>query len=196
MAKQPPAEAANGSPRAADPVIIKKYANRRLYNTESSAYITLEHLAALTRSGREFKVLDAKTGEDITHSVLTQIIMEAEGKGATMLPANFLRQLIGLYGGSMAGAVPQYLEASLDAFSKGGAQMRDAMTGAFGSSPLAELTKRNLEMFEKAAGAFAPRPAAADKADAPPEDEVAALKAQLAELQAKVDRLAGQGRAG
>lgn len=176
--------AANG----ADAVIIKKYANRRLYNTETSAYITLDHLAALTRSGREFVVLDAKTGEDITHSVLTQIIMEAEGRGATMLPANFLRQLIGMYGGNMAGMVPQYLEASMDAFAKSGTQVREAMTGAFTGSPLAEIAKRNIEMFEKAAGAFVPKMAAPENAK---DDEVAALKAQLAELQAKVDKLAG-----
>ena len=180
--------AANG----ADAVIIKKYANRRLYNTETSAYITLDHLAALTRSGREFVVLDAKTGEDITHSVLTQIIMDAEGRGATMLPANFLRQLIGMYGGNMAGMVPQYLEASMDAFCKGGAQAREAMTGAMtgalGASPLAEIAKRNIEMFEKAAGAFVPKAPVVEKTR---DDEVAALKAQLAELQAKVDKLAG-----
>lgn len=185
-----------------DAVIIKKYANRRLYNTETSAYITLEHLAALTRSGREFKVLDAKTGEDITHSVLTQIIMEAEGKGATMLPANFLRQLIGLYGGNMAGMVPQYLEASMDAFSKSGSQVREAMTGAFAGSPLAEIAKRNIEIFEKATVAFVPkvpgadrpsadRPGAGRPSEKPVADEVVALKAQLAELQAKVDKLVG-----
>ncbi len=167
------------------PVVIKKYANRRLYNTETSAYITLEHLAQLTRDGREFTVLDAKTGEDITHSVLTQIIMEAEGRGATMLPANFLRQLIGMYGGSMAGMVPQYLEASMEAFAKSGTQVREAMTGAFAGSPLAEIAKRNIEMFEKAAVAFVPK-----VAEKPARDEVAELKAQLAELQAKVDKLA------
>ena len=173
----------------ADVVVIKKYANRRLYNTETSAYITLEHLAALTREGREFVVLDAKTGEDITHSVLTQIIMEAEGRGATMLPANFLRQLIGLYGGTTARMVPQYLEASMDAFAKSNAQVRDAMTGALAGSPLAEIAKRNMEMFEKAATAFVP------KAERSAADEVADLKAQLAELQAKVDNLAAKGGA-
>jgi len=177
-------DGARGAPGKPDAVVIKKYANRRLYNTETSAYITLEHLAALTREGREFVVLDAKTGEDITHSVLTQIIMEAEGRGATMLPANFLRQLIGLYGGSTARMVPQYLEASMDAFAKSNAQVRDAMTGAFAGSPLAEIAKRNIEMFEKAATAFVP------KAEKPVVDEVADLKAQLAELQAKVDKLA------
>ena len=181
---------APGGQGGEQPVVIKKYANRRLYNTETSAYITLEHLAALTRQGREFVVLDAKTGEDITHSVLTQIIMEAEGRGATMLPANFLRQLIGLYGGTTAGTLPQYLEASMDAFAKSNAQVREAMTGAvstaLGASPLAEIAKRNIEMFEKAAGAFVPKPAP----EKPVADEVAALKAQLAELQAKVDKLA------
>jgi len=174
----------DAGPSEPEAVVIKKYANRRLYNTETSAYITLEHLATLTREGRQFVVLDAKTGKDITHSVLTQIIMEAEGRGATMLPANFLRQLIGLYGGNTAGMVPQYLEASMDAFAKSNAQVRDAMTGAFAGSPLAEIAKRNIEMFEKAAGAFVPKP------EKPVADEVVDLKAQLAELQAKVDRLA------
>ena len=188
MAKADPGEDADAPEGGCGaPVIIKKYANRRLYNTETSAYITLDHLAQLTRKGREFVVLDAKTGEDITHSVLTQIIMEAEGKGATMLPAGFLRQIIGLYGGNMAGMVPQYLEASMDAFAKSNAQVREAVTGALAGSPLAELAKRNLEMFEKATGAFAPK--ASEKPSA--QDEVAALKAQLAELQAKVDKLAG-----
>jgi polyhydroxyalkanoate synthesis repressor PhaR len=97
-------------------VIIKKYANRRLYNTETSSYITLDHLAAMTREGRDFKVIDAKSEEDITHNVLTQIIMEEENRGQTMLPVSFLRQLIAMYGDSMQSMVPQYLEASMDAF--------------------------------------------------------------------------------
>jgi len=166
------------------PVIIKKYANRRLYNTESSSYITLEHLAKLTREGREFKVLDAKTDEDITHSVLTQIIMDEEGKGETMLPAGFLRQLIAMYGDSMQSMVPQYLEASMDAFRRNQAQFHDAMKGAFEHGPFAEIAKRNMAMFEAATSAFVPKPKTAD-------DEVISLKAQLAELQAKVDKLTG-----
>ncbi len=97
-------------------VIIKKYANRRLYNTESSSYITLEHLAQMTRDGRDFKVIDAKSEDDITHNILTQIIMEEENRGQTMLPVSFLRQLISLYGDSMQSMVPQYLEASMEAF--------------------------------------------------------------------------------
>ena len=95
-------------------VTIKKYANRRLYDTESSAYITLDRLAAMIREGRDFEVVDAKTGEDITHQVLTQIIVDEESRGSTMLPVNFLRQLIGLYGGSMESTVPQYLDAAMD----------------------------------------------------------------------------------
>ena len=134
-----------------DVVIIKKYANRRLYNTESSTYITLEHLAEMVRAKREFKVVDAKTGEDITHNILTQIIMEEEARGTTMLPVNFLRQLITMYGDQMHAVLPQYLEASLDAFQRNQTQMRDAFAGAFTGGPLAELTRRNMELFQSAA---------------------------------------------
>ncbi len=169
-------------------VIVKKYANRRLYDTESSSYVTLEHLAKLTREGREFKVLDAKSDEDITHSVLTQIIMDEESRGGeTMLPAGFLRQLISMYGDSMQAMVPQYLEASMDAFRRNQAQFNDAMKGALGSGPFGEIAKRNLAMFEAAATAFVP--GKTKRAD-PPSDEIATLQAQIAELQAKVDRLA------
>ena len=131
-------------------VTIKKYANRRLYDTESSSYITLDRLAAMIREGRDFEVVDAKTGDDITHQVLTQIIVEEEARGSTMLPVNFLRQLIGLYGGSMQAAVPQYLEAAMDAFSKNQEAMRDA----FGGKVFADLAKRNMAMFEEAGRAF------------------------------------------
>ena len=110
-------------------VIIKKYANRRLYNTESSSYITLDHLAAMTREGREFKVVDAKTDADITHNVLTQIIMEEESRGETMLPVNFLRQLISMYGDSMQKMVPGYLEASMDSFRHNQQQFKSAVEG-------------------------------------------------------------------
>jgi polyhydroxyalkanoate synthesis repressor PhaR len=168
------------------PVIIKKYANRRLYNTESSAYITLEHLAAMTRAGRDFKVVDAKTDEDITHNVLTQIIMEEESRGQTMLPVSFLRQLIALYGDSMQAAVPGYLEASMESFQRNQAQFRNAVEGAFANSPFAEIAKRNMEMFEAATQAFQP-PATATVASK--DAEIASLKAALAELQGKVDRL-------
>lgn len=166
-----------------DQVVIKKYANRRLYNTETSSYITLEHLAKLVRDGRDFKVVDAKTDEDLTRSVLAQIIMESESRGANLLPAGFLRQLISMYGDSMQNLVPQYLEASMTAFRRNQSQFEQAMKGAFDGTPFAELAKRNLAMFEAATSAFKPKPE--PKAD----EDVAALKAQLAELQAKVDKL-------
>ncbi|HWK35790.1 polyhydroxyalkanoate synthesis repressor PhaR [Sphingomonas sp.] len=181
------------------PVIIKKYANRRLYNTESSSYITLEHLAAMTREGRDFKVIDAKSEEDITHNVLTQIIMEEEARGQTMLPVNFLRQLIALYGDSMQAMVPGYLEASMDSFRRNQEQFKSAVEGAFAHSPFAEIAKRNMAMFEAAAQAFKPGGAGAPGAAAPAaggparevskDDEIAALKAELSKLQDKVAKL-------
>ncbi len=183
-------------------VIIKKYANRRLYNTETSSYITLDHLAAMTREGRDFKVIDAKSEEDITHNVLTQIIMEEETRGQTMLPVSFLRQLISLYGDSMQSMVPQYLEASMDAFRRNQTQFRQAMEGAFSGGPFAEIAKRNMEMFEAAASAFKPgtpgKPGApavpgatptAAPTPASPRNEVDALKAQLAAMQEQINKL-------
>ncbi|MGZ8335530.1 MAG: polyhydroxyalkanoate synthesis repressor PhaR, partial [Allosphingosinicella sp.] len=130
-----------------DVVIVKKYANRRLYDTESSAYITLERLAQMVRQKRQFKVVDAKSGDDITRSVLAQIIMEEEARGTTMLPVNFLRQLISMYGDSMQSVVPHYLEASLDALQRNQSQFRDAMAGAIASNPFAEMARRNMELF-------------------------------------------------
>jgi len=168
-------------------VIIKKYANRRLYDTESSTYITLDRLAEMVRQKREFKVVDAKSGEDITRGVLTQIIMDAESRGSTMLPVNFLRQLISMYGDQMQAVVPQYLEASLDALQRNQSQLREAMAGAFAANPFAEIARRNMDLFTAAAGA---KPAEGDTA--PAEDnkaELAKLKAQLAELQKQLDRL-------
>ena len=164
-------------------VTIKKYANRRLYDTESSSYITLDRLAAMIREGRDFEVVDAKTGEDITHQVLTQIIVDEESRGSTMLPVNFLRQLIGLYGGQMQGAVPPYLEAAMDAFQKN----QQAVAGAFGPNMFADLAKRNMAMFEEAAQSLTGKKnkGANDGAS----DELAKLKAELAALQAKVDKL-------
>ncbi len=172
-----------------DVVTIKKYANRRLYNTESSTYITLEHLAEMVRKKREFRVVDAKSGEDITHNVLTQIIMEEEARGTTMLPVNFLRQLIGMYGDSMQAMVPQYLEASLEQFQRNQSQFRDAMAGALTGGPFAEMAKRNIELFASAAGSGGAKPAAEPVSAS--EVEVEELKRQLAELKAKVDKLAG-----
>jgi polyhydroxyalkanoate synthesis repressor PhaR len=169
-------------------VIIKKYANRRLYDTESSSYITLERLAEMVRQKREFKVVDAKSGEDITHSVLTQIVMDEEAGGTNMLPVNFLRQLIGMYGDGMHAMVPQYLEASLEAFQRNQTQFRDALAGAFTGGPLAEIARRNMELFQGAAAAGgAGKTAAASPAE--DADEIVRLRAELAALQAKVDKI-------
>ena len=169
--------------------VIKKYANRRLYNTESSSYITLEHLAAMTREGRDFKVVDARTEEDITHNILTQIIMEEESRGETMLPVDFLRQLIAMYGGSMQSVVPGYLAASLDSLRRNQDQFRSAVEGAWAGSPFAELVKGNMAMLDAATAAFKPQ---TPKSSAGAKDrEIAELKAELARLQAKVDKLAG-----
>ena len=167
-------------------VTIKKYANRRLYDTESSTYITLDRLAQMVREGREFEVVDAKSGEDITRQVLTQIIVDEESRGATMLPVNFLKQIIGLYGNSMQGMVPQYLEAAMDAFHRN----QSAIRKAFGGEMLADIAKRNMEMFEGASRAFAPPTAkakrkAADKGGG----EIEQLRAELEALREKVDRL-------
>jgi polyhydroxyalkanoate synthesis repressor PhaR len=162
-------------------VTIKKYANRRLYDTESSTYITLDRLAQMVREGREFEVVDAKTGEDITRQVLTQIIVDEEARGATMLPLSFLKQLIGLYGNSMQNFVPQYLEAAMDAFQRNQSAVKDAFSG----NVFANLAKRNMAMFEDAAQAFTGK-AKSEKASS---SDVEQLKAELAALQAKVDKL-------
>jgi polyhydroxyalkanoate synthesis repressor PhaR len=163
-------------------VTIKKYANRRLYDTESSAYITLDRLAQMVREGREFEVVDAKTGEDITRQVLTQIIVDEEARGSTMLPVNFLKQLIGLYGNSMQTFVPQYLEAAMDAFQRNQSAARDA----FGGNVLTDLAKRNMAMFEDASRVLTGK----GKPEAKPSSsEVEQLRAELAALKAKVDKL-------
>ena len=167
-------------------VTIKKYANRRLYDTERSCYITLDDLGTMVRDGREFRVVDAKSGEDITHNVLTQIIMDTETRGETLLPVPFLRELIGMYGDKMQGLVPQYLEASMAAFRKNQQDVRAAFEGALGSNPLAEMARRNLEMFQQAAGAFMPGTAAIKAKDA----EIAALKAEVADLKAALAKKA------
>jgi polyhydroxyalkanoate synthesis repressor PhaR len=175
--------AASGS--GDDVVIIKKYANRRLYDTESSSYITLERLAEMVRQKREFKVVDARSGEDITHNVLTQIIMDEESRGQTLLPVSFLRQLIGMYGGQVQSMLPQYLEASLEAFHRNQSQMRETLSSAFAANPFAELARRNMELFQSAATGGRPAP----PPDGGREEEIERLRAELAALQAKVDKL-------
>src|SRR5438552_5383353 len=143
-----------------EPVTIKKYANRRLYNTGTSTYVTLEDLAAMVKAGEDFVVYDAKTGEDITRSVLTQIIFEQENKeGQNLLPIKFLRQLIRFYGDSMQMLVPRYLEVSIDSLTREQEKFREQLTQAFGIGgfgAIEEQVRRNMEMFERAFTMFAP----------------------------------------
>lgn len=183
------------SSEESDIVVIKKYANRRLYNTRSSSYITLDHLSKMTREGIDFKVVDAKTGTDITHQILTQIIMDEEASGGEqILPVNFLRQLIAMYGNSMQSLLPHYLEASMDHFRENQLKVRKAFEESLGNNPLAQIAQRNMEMFKAAAAAFIPAgEAGAEKTDERPaakaDDDLATLKAQMAEMQKKLDAL-------
>jgi polyhydroxyalkanoate synthesis repressor PhaR len=187
------------------PVIIKKYANRRLYNTETSSYVTLEDLGEMVRSERDFLVYDAKTGEDLTHTVLTQIIVEVEGKtGSNLLPIGFLRQLIRFYGHSIEQLVPKYLEFSLSTLTREQEKYRKQFTDTFGNAAfeaMQEQARQNMAIFERAFAMFAPF----SKLEARPEDEkasqqkaeesagaspeIAELKAQLSAMQAQIDRL-------
>ncbi|OBQ78942.1 MULTISPECIES: polyhydroxyalkanoate synthesis repressor PhaR [unclassified Mesorhizobium] len=191
-----------------DPIVIKKYANRRLYNTGTSTYVTLEDLAEMVKKGEEFTVQDAKTGDDITHPVLTQIIFELENKdGQNMLPIPFLRQLISFYGDQMQMIVPSFLEQSMIAFSKEQERFREQLKGAFGKTPidmmktpmkaLEEQTRRNVEMFQNAMRMFTPFPSAGPNSAAPAEpskkdeksDDLQELKAQIAAMQRKLDTM-------
>jgi polyhydroxyalkanoate synthesis repressor PhaR len=189
----------------AEPVTIKKYANRRLYNTGTSSYVTLEDLATMVKAGQDFVVFDAKTGEDITRSVLAQIIFEQENKeGQNLLPINFLRQLIRFYGDSMQMLVPRYLEASIESLTKEQEKFRQQISQAFGSGtfrtlgPLEDQVRRNMEMFQRAFTMFTPfakREAAAEaeRQARPPgasgTDEIDDLKRQMEEMQKRLDRL-------
>jgi polyhydroxyalkanoate synthesis repressor PhaR len=212
MAESPPAT--NDTVPQHPPVVVKKYANRRLYNTETSSYITLENLAEMVRVGRDFVVYDAKSSEDITRSVLTQIIVEEESKGTSMLPTNFLRQLIGFYGDSLQGVVPRYLESAMSNFARQQQQMRQVMQQTF--SPflpmgVEEMGRQNIALMERAMSMFnpfarpgeavkptdtaatasePPMPIAESQPAPPPEldalrHEVEALRAQLAIAQAE-----------
>src|SRR6201985_807917 len=169
------------NPGEKPPVVVKKYANRRLYNTESSSYITLDNLAEMGRVGRDCVVYDAKSGDDITRSVLTQIIVEEEGKGQNLLPTNFLRQLIGLYGGSMQGLVPKYLEHAMTSFAQQQEQMRTAMQKTMGTlfpfGNMEEVSRQNMAMMERAFSMFTPFYRGPDAGDAPDSDnaEIEAL---------------------
>jgi polyhydroxyalkanoate synthesis repressor PhaR len=173
------------------PVIIKKYANRRLYNTQSSKYITLDFLAELTKKDVEFKVVDAKTNDDITHTVLTQIIMEEEAHGQNMLPVGFLRQLISMYGDSMQSMVPQFLETSMDGFRKNQRQMQNVIETAITSGPFGDIAKQNIEFVRAARDAIIPGLGNKQRSETSKEapEDVAELKRQMAVLQAKIDRI-------
>src|SRR3954462_9745147 len=178
-----------------EPITIKKYANRRLYNTGTSTYVTLEDLATMVKAGEDFVVYDAKSGEDITRSVLAQIIFEQENKeGQSLLPINFLRQLIRFYGDSMQMLVPRYLETSIDSLTREQGKFREQMAQAFGVSgfgPLEDQVRRNMEMFEKTFAMFAPFARGEKAAPEKPRgaDEVDDLKRQLDEMQRRIYRL-------
>jgi polyhydroxyalkanoate synthesis repressor PhaR len=179
----------DGGPKAA-PVVIKKYANRRLYNTATSAYVTLDHLSQMVKDKTDFVVYDAKTGDEITRSVLTQIIFEEESKGGqTLLPIPFLRQLISFYGDSLQGVVPQYLEMSMTQFARNQDQMRRYMQNAFGFNPFQQfesMGKQNMAMFENAIGHEPPKAeTSAPSGDAAIDD----LKRKLDELQSQLAEL-------
>jgi polyhydroxyalkanoate synthesis repressor PhaR len=208
-----------GAPDPAGRIIIKKYANRRLYNTGSSSYVTLEHLAGMVKEGVDFVVYDARTHEDITRQVLTQIIFEAENSGQNLLPIQFLRQLIRLYGDQIQAALaPSYLEMSLDAFARQGERLREQVEATLGSGEFSkpafpaaegyrlfeEQVRQNMALFDRTMKMFTPfafarddepRPAApaAAEADAPRDESLADLKSRLDEMQRQIERLADKG---
>jgi polyhydroxyalkanoate synthesis repressor PhaR len=184
--------------KAEGPVIIKKYANRRLYNTQTSSYVTLDHLAAMVKDGTEFEVQDARTGEDITRSVLTQIIFEEEAKGQSLLPIKFLRQLIRFYGDSLQTFVPGYLDMSMESFTRNQGAMRDRIAEALGggNQMIENMTRQNLALFENAMAMFTPfgaKPAESKPADAKPgrpaSDEVADLKEEVEQMRKQLAEL-------
>ena len=188
-----------------EPVVIKKYANRRLYNTQTSSYVTLDHLAEMVKEGVDFEVRDARSGEDITRCVLTQIIVEEEAKGQNLLPLRFLRQLIRLYGDSLQAFVPGYLDLSMENFAKNQDDMRSRMAEAFGggSQVLENMTRQNLAMFERAIKMFTPfgpretphRPANGNGTSTGTEqpksqDDLAALKTEIEAMRKQLAELA------
>jgi polyhydroxyalkanoate synthesis repressor PhaR len=185
------------NPTKAKPVVVKKYANRRLYNTATSSYVTLEDLAKLIKEGGDFVASDAKTGEDITRSVLTQIIVEQEQKGQNLLPISFLRQLIGFYGDSMQFLVPGYLEQSMIAFARNQEQMRKNLQATFGIFPFGqfeEIGKQNIALFERALKMLAP-PFAREEKPASADTEAKAADGEdprLKRLEAQIDTLTRQ----
>lgn len=196
---------AGGETQQAEPVVIKKYANRRLYNTASSSYVTLDSLSEMVRAGIDFIVQDAKTGDDITRSVLTQIIFEQESKGQSMLPVQFLRRLIRFYGDSMQGFLPPYLEMSMESFTKSQEQMRETISRTFGGrTPIGafeEQAQRNMALFQQALSMWAPfapggnvpgmpsMPRAADDESAAKDEQLDAMRRQLEAMQKQLEAM-------
>jgi polyhydroxyalkanoate synthesis repressor PhaR len=188
---------------AADPIVIKKYANRRLYDTSASQYVTLDYVRELVKRGQDFTVIDAKSGDDLTHGVLSQIIFEEEARGENLLPLPFLRQLIQYYGDSLQSVVPSYLQATMDAFAQQQDEMREQFTGTM-QSPQAILdafqvqSQRNMEVFSQTMQMFNPFLAGAGRdetsaAAAEPEesDDLKNMRAELDAMRAKIDKLSG-----
>ncbi|OYV38700.1 MAG: polyhydroxyalkanoate synthesis repressor PhaR [Acidocella sp. 20-61-6] len=192
------------SDAATPPVIVKKYANRRLYNTESSSYITLDNLAEMVRKDRDFVVYDAKSGEDITRSVLTQIIVEEEGKGNAMLPTNFLRQLIGFYGDNVQSVVPRYLDQAMSSFARQQETMRATMQktlGPFLPPGMEDMGRKNMAMMERAMTLFTPfyrEGATGEEGDAAQEylEEIRSLRAEVERLQLQLAQLRAKPKKG
>ena len=205
------AQSADGRPeatRAGERVVIKKYANRRLYNTGSSSYVTLDHLSDMVKDGVDFVVYDAKTNDDITRQVLTQIIFEAENSDQNLLPIQFLRQLIQLYGAQMQSLVPGYLEMSLDAFARQKDSMREHIGEPFAGGPtyrlFEEQVRQNMSLFGQAMKMFSPfayaraedsskSPPPARPAPEPASDSLAELKTRIEEMQRQIEKLAAKG---
>jgi polyhydroxyalkanoate synthesis repressor PhaR len=200
-----------------EPTTIKKYANRRLYNTGTSTYVTLDDLAGMVRSGEDFRVVDAKSGDEITRSVLTQIIFEQENKGQNLLPVTFLRQLIRFYGDSMQNLIPTYLDFSIDWLVREQEKLRGQMTSAFGPSfgtgtpfgpgamdAINDQVRRNAEMFEQAMRMFLPFGGKASQTGAPPSEpgtgnndkggrDIETLRRDVEDMQKRLDKLSGKG---
>lgn len=178
------------------PITIKKYANRRLYNTATSSYVTLDNLATMVKAGADFVVYDAKTGEDITRSVLTHIIVDEEAKGQKLLPVSFLRHLISFYGDSLQVLVPRYLEHTMHAFARNQEQMRDYMRGTFdGLMPFGqfeEVSKQNMSIFETAMKMFSPFYAEDQNADEKPADNGPQAMEQLEDLRDRLNKMQQQ----
>src|SRR5512134_3527093 len=195
-----------GSPVSSEhgPITIKKYANRRLYNTATSCYVTLDYLAQLVKTGAEFAVYDAKTGEDITRSVLTHIIVEEEAKGQSMLPVSFLRNLISFYGDSLQVVVPRYLEQAMQAFARNQEQMRDYLRSAFdGLMPFAsfeEMSKQQITIFERTMRMLAPfygedsstTERETESHSKPSNEQIEELRSRLNDMQKQLDALTGR----